>query len=245
MATNQERFDELIGGFQRQCETWKSKNPTMDFVFNNDLRGISIDSLEYIFVGDNPGKTEKNRGVYLVNEPAKPNNSGTIAKRIFDVICPFGNYIVLNKTPIYIDKTSELKVVNKRVLDSSLRYMAQLLFNLHCLKPEIKIFIFGFGDGCFHPKSYDKKGTLSAFFERLKALYEETSLDASRLRIMKHFSYHNFFESFTYYTDETNGVSLCKNLTLEDMEEADFPVEQLLQCIDELPYRNYLFAERS
>jgi hypothetical protein len=216
----------------------------MDFVFNNDLRGKSIDSLEYIFIGDNPGKTEKNKGLYLVNEPAKPNNSGTIAKGIFDVICPSGNYIVLNKTPIHTDKTSNLqKYKDDKILGTSLRYMAKLLYKIHCLKLDAKVFIFGFGDGCFHPKSYDKNGNLSAFFEQLKILYKEKPWNAVP-RIMKHFSYYNFFESFSYYTEETKGVSLCKNLTLDDMKKVGFPLPQLLHCIDELPYRYYLFGKK-
>ena len=53
MSLAQEKYDKLIANFQRKCATWKTLNPIIDFVFNNDLRGISIDSLEYIFIGDN------------------------------------------------------------------------------------------------------------------------------------------------------------------------------------------------
>lgn len=241
MKTNQQKYEALIECFKATCKKWnEAYGDDIKFVFNNDLQGKEIDAIEYIFLGDNPGETELRHNQYLVNEPKKPNNSGTIAKYIFDKICPSQKYIVLNKTPIFSKKTSDLRKIDRKILDNSLRYMAMLMYKIQMLKPTIKIYIFGFGDGCFSPDGYHKSGTLSAFFEKVKILYKEKD-NSIRPRIMKHFSYHHFFESFEY--SEANDVHLCQYLKQEDLSNENFPIDQLKNCIDELPYRQMLWIE--
>lgn len=251
MKTNQQKYEALIDCFETTCRKWNHAYSTnnIKFVFNNDLQGKEIDAIEYIFLGDNPGETELRHNQYLVNEPSKLNNSGTIAKCIFDKICLSQKYIVLNKTPIFSKKTSDLRELDRKILDKSLRYMAILMYKIQMLKPTIKIYIFGFGDGCFSPDGYHKSGTLSAFFEKMKILYKGKD-DSIHPRIMKHFSYRSFFNSFKYCKNK-NRVWLskkCKNikkhrkrLRQKDLSNKNFPIDQLKTCIDKLPYRQMLW----
>ena len=251
METNQQKYEALIECFKATCKKWNRDYSVnnIKFVFNNDLQGTQIDSIEYIFLGDNPGETELMRNKYLVNESSKPNNSGTIAKYIFDKICPSQKYIVLNKTPIFTKKTSDLRKIDRKILDKSLRYMAMLMYRIQMLRPTMKIYIFGFGDGCFSPDGYHKSGTLSAFFEKMKILYKGKD-NSIRPRIMKHFSYRNFFSSFKY-SKSKNYIWLnkkCENikkhrrLRQKDLLNENFPIDQLKTCIDKLPYGQMLWS---
>lgn len=208
----QQKITELVNNFKNQTEIWTQHCPNEYFIFNEDLLDPSINwaNIKYIIVGDNPGKMELDKKRYLVFEDQSTGASGPIAKKLFEYLKLEKNkdYIVLNKCPIFSEKTDKLK--GKCLLKETQEYMAELIFELHeLLGSDCKVYIFGFGGTCENGewqkytnndkknKTYKKgdyKGTMSSFFEKLKELYDTNSELKKLLYIAKHFSGNHIFE---------------------------------------------------
>jgi len=157
-------IENLIKKFQHKVDDewnsdkFSSENPNKDCVFNKCLLKVrDWSEVKYIIVADNPGKNERKKSRYLVSDHKNHLSSGSIAKAVFDYIGIKGQYIVLNKCPIYTKETEDLKKYDKKdyeLLKTTQENMAELTFELHMLLCELhvrsiekpKVYIFGLGD---------------------------------------------------------------------------------------------------
>lgn len=246
MATNQERFDELIGGFQRQCETWKSKNPTMDFVFNKKLLYPSVDitKIQYIIVADNPGDNELKMGEYLYDCTNDKKRSGYIAHEAFrQLSLSEESFLVLNKTPIYTSESEELKKYKDGpVLSESMEYMAKLAFDINLLNPKVQTIIFGIG-GSFDTdkEEFDEKDLFAPYYKKLAELYLSTKKTNLTFPIIsKHFSHYSFLQDFCVEDDGAGKqIKYCeKKLKFRDL--SNFKWNDFFFALETLPYSDWL-----
>lgn len=248
----------LIDEFKAKIDSWKTKCPDDDFIFNKDLGEINWNNIKYIIVGDNPGEMEKEVEEYLVSKDNAHTSSGYIAKKIFDYfeIEKNQDYVVLNKCPIFTKETASLK--GKRLLKETQEYMANLTFNLHnMLGNDCKAYIFGLG-GCYDlekgwlSRTDNGKGNYYAnqimpfYFEKLKELYSASNLQES-LFIMKHFSYWNIFSDLQYIEDTVKGPKVVngKRVSLSLLKEKKIPKKELIEALEKLGYKEALFGSNN
>lgn len=196
----EQNFGELVSDFKNNIAIWKEKCSNLDFIYNKQLDNIDVKKIKYILVADNPGKNEKQHGRYLVGE------SGVAArcflKSEFNISDFDSEVLVLNKTPIYSDKTQELiELYNEYedILIESQEYMSNLLFKIHSII-KCKVFIIGFsncrnGSGWL-VENHNNNRVLPYFFKELINLYSSNKLK-KEIYLYKHFSMMQFFRDIS------------------------------------------------
>ncbi|MGG2111891.1 hypothetical protein ABFY60_15435 [Lysinibacillus pakistanensis] len=191
--------------FKQLLEEMYEEQGLNPFVFNKDLENINLSKVKYILVGDNPGFNEQKVSRYLIG------SAGEIARDFFEnegLVNDFNEeVIVLNKTFLFTKRTedldkiyynSELEVEHRNCMQKMEEFMAQMVFDIHTVYPEIQPMIIGFA-GCrsgnewlrtTKDQKYLKQNTLPYFFSKLSKLYNSSSL--TKPLILKHFSFNQF-----------------------------------------------------
>lgn len=246
MATIQEQYDELIETFQRQCETWKANNPTMNFVFNKKLLSPQVDvsNIQYIIVADNPGDNELEKGEYLYDCTNDKKRSGYIAHEAFRKLqLDENSFLILNKTPIHTGVSEKLKKhKGNPVLNDSMEYMARLTFGINRLKPDAQTIIFGIGD-CFDSdkEKFDEKDLFAPYYKKLAELYVSSEENGMMFPIVsKHFSHYSFLQDFCVEDDgASKQIKYCeKKLRFRDLH--NFEWNDFVSALMSLPYSDWL-----
>lgn len=149
-------YEKIISDLEEEINQLQKKG--QEAVFNQKLKEVEPQNINYIWVGDNPGSSEKEKNAYLVEDKTKISSAGNNANRLFSHMGITNSSIVLNKTPIYTDSTQDLKKLkgNKNFKETQ-EFMAKITFCLHKtiskLNSNCEVFIFGFS-GCY---DLDKK----------------------------------------------------------------------------------------
>jgi|GEM_PF-4215404 len=198
-----EQYKKIFKQLLEEMYEEQSLNP---FVFNKDLENIDLSKVKYILVGDNPGINEQKVSRYLIG------SAGEIARDFFEnegLVYDFDEEVlVLNKTFLFTTRTEDLDVIyynseleeeHRNCMQEIEEFMAQMVFDIHTVYPEIQPMIIGFA-GCRGGKEwlqttkdqkyFLKKNTLPYFFSKLTKLYNSSSL--KKPLILKHFSYKQF-----------------------------------------------------
>lgn len=246
MVTIQDQYNDLIAGFQKQCVTWKTQNPDMNFVFNKKLLypQINISNIQYIIVADNPGDNELKMGEYLYDCTNDKKRSGYIAHEAFRKLkLDEDSFLVLNKTPIHTSESEKIKKhKGNSVLNESMEYMAELTFNINQLNPDAQTIIFGIGDSFDSDKEeFDEKDLFAPYYKKIAELY--ISLEENELKfplITKHFSHYSFLQDFCVEDDgASKQIKYCeKKLRFRDLH--NFEMNDFVTAIKDLPYRGWL-----
>jgi hypothetical protein len=204
--TQFEAIENFRKNFKKQIKEWEKQYPDVEFVYNKALDKITEDDeIEYIIVGDNPGKEEKAKGEYLVGKAGKFCRN--FFKNTLDVEDFNNSVIVLNKTPIFTEKTTDLKNVSEKALEETQEWMAKNIAKLHqeiALNfedehPSYPLWIVGLSQ-------LKPGGLFSTFATIFKNAYptdpdpdcetQEEELFNSEVLVFKHFSYGRFSEEF-------------------------------------------------
>ena len=155
-------------------------------VYNKDLDHFNQRSgIKYILIADNPGKEEAAELRYLIGHAGKQarnffENSGLVTEFASEVM-------VLNKTCIHTNSTSELRGLKKsELLADSQRFMAEMAYGFHRIL-DCEMWIVGCSE-------FKERGIFSEFKETLTDCYsrENISLLKEKVFCYKHFSYGNF-----------------------------------------------------
>lgn len=195
----EQALSDKITCFKNKVEVWREKYQSLTFVYNEQLDCIDINKVKYILVADNPGKQENRSSRYLVGE------SGIAARAFFKAELGISNFdeevIVLNKTPIYTNKTENLLSMyddSEDILRETQVYMSTLLFDIYMIC-RCKVFIIGFS-GCrksagnWVVKNHANKRSLPYFFKSLKELsIKNNEEELNDFYLFKHFSMMQFF----------------------------------------------------
>lgn len=252
MPVDQNAIRDLIESFQNICNEWNQhRGEYAPVVFNNDLLNVDWANIEYLIVADNPGQKEKDNGVYLYNNQNDARASGSIAKRLLDYL-EINQYVVLNKCPIYSEKTADLKNNDDGILLESQEFMANLTFHLHSLLGcNVKVYIFGLGE-CFEQGEYvgdEENGVMKHYFNKIRQLYLGQSAPISfknNVHIFKHFSYWHVLRDFELIDpsedDIQSPIRMRRPLKFSDLN--GIPKEELINALEGLPYRTALFNYR-
>ena len=202
-----ERCGLAVAGFKERVKGWQRDYPGVPLVFNQDLLDVDFRNIRHIWVADNPGKQELAAGRYLVPAPGEGTTAGNNAEQFFRWAGIGSQVLVLNKTPIYTEKTADLagyRAKHPELIAATQAAMAELTFILHreisrFSEEPCHLWISGLA-GCWNSKqkawrfrnldgSRPAKATLPEYFEALRLFYGHTNEDLqSRLHIIKHFS---------------------------------------------------------
>lgn len=180
-------------------------------VYNRNLDKVKNESrIDYILVGDNPGKNEQleANSSYLVGL------SGKIGERFFKnnpvLKTDFReNIIILNKTPVHSPKTKDLwdliKLSNGELfplLNESQIWMAEETFLL-AQKLDCPVWIIGYGE-------LKQKGVFSKYGEKLTELASKEP--CVPVLLFQHFSMNRFTIDLNAYMKKNPGLSLTDAL---------------------------------
>lgn len=126
------KISDILKDLKELCKKYDSVLPDEKYL-------SKLDNLEYIVVGDNPGKTEMKTQQYFQGE-----NTNYIRHFFKKIYC--NDYekkvLFLNKTPIYTDITSDLSKFSKEC-DATQIEMADLIKNIS-VQTGAHVWIFGF-----------------------------------------------------------------------------------------------------
>jgi hypothetical protein len=264
LMNNNARIQNLFKDFLKDCSMKKQKE---EKVFNTDLthkNGSSItdySKYKYIFVGDNPGKSEKNANKYMVIDTNKLSSAGNNAHRFFEWLSIEETVLILNKSSIYTDTTVNLKKYKSNdVLKDNLEYMADLIFKLHKCLPACEVFITGL-TGCYDPEDgwleqklnggYRANQFMHPFWEKIIELYSTPENDTLREKIFitKHFAYWKIFDDIVWTkSNNINQVRITtgqrvtmKSLEITELEKTKLQTN-IIESLKSLPYKNKLFG---
>jgi len=155
-------------------------------VYNEDIDKFNKSSfIKYILLADNPGKEEAVEHRYLIG------HAGRQARNFFEANGLVENFadevLVLNKTCLHTNSTSDLRKLNKNgFLAESQKFMAETAFKLHWVL-DCEMWIVGCSE-------LHNRGIFSLFRETLADCYAEEKDISLRNKVFcyKHFSYGNF-----------------------------------------------------
>lgn len=230
-----------------------SENDELEFVFNNDLLKESYSDIKYIIVGDNPGKNEFDQSRYLVKADTNRSSAGNNFRRLFKYldIDIDNEVLILNKIPIYTNKTEDLKKLYSNyedILIKSQKLMAELTFDLHKII-KCELYITGLS-GCYNKqygwlkKSKDNKyykcEITPYYFEKLRNLYDiNISGIKSKVYILKHFSYWCIFDDFCI---KNGRIEKIEKLTIKKIEDEKIDKTKILNAFKKLDYAQKLIS---
>lgn len=185
--TQWKAFSEFRDAFKKKIADWQTAYPKVEFVYNTDLDKITDDNLiKFILVVDNPGKKEKELSRYLVG-PA-----GQACRKFFKIELDYDDVefshsvIVLNKTPIYTAKTTDLNKIPKAIVEATQTWMAEQIAKLNqTLKSEL--WIIG-------KSELGKGGLFASFFTILQT--NCIGKEGSYIKVFKHFSHNGFTNDY-------------------------------------------------
>lgn len=155
-------------------------------VYNKDLDTFTEQSeIKYILIADNPGKEEAAHHRYLIGHAGRQarnffENSGLVSDFAEEVM-------VLNKTCIHTNSTSELRGLKKSgLLADSQRFMAEAVYGFHRIL-DCEVWIVGCSE-------FKERGIFTEFKKTLTGCYsrEKKPLLKEKVFCYKHFSYGNF-----------------------------------------------------
>ncbi len=196
----------LIETYKRNIIEQCSPSENVQIVFNSDWNKLNPNEIKYILIADNPGQIEKEKSRYLVG-PAG------LSTRVYFERAFVSNFkkevLVLNKTPIYSNTTSQLSTVLKDLLEKSLSLTVQLIKDLVNLL-NVPVIIMGYSGGL---TKYNDEKKLKLNSNLLNVFFQEflNSMKTKDFKIISHFSRDSFYKS---------------NITIEDYENN--PKELLL-----------------
>lgn len=191
---------ELLSAYKKQIEAWSEtyRETDLEFVYNENLDRLVEKEVKYILVGDNPGKNEKEQNKYFIGE------AGLVAKWFFkselDIMSFENEVLILNKTPIYSEKTDLLNQFYPDYLDvmkESQGYMACLIYKIQkILKCEVIIIGYGGskkgGEWDLQAQTNKSKKNLAFFYLEIKTLAENDKDFAKKIFNFPHFSSMQF-----------------------------------------------------
>lgn len=180
-------------------------------VYNRNLDKVKKESrINYILVGDNPGKNEQ----LEVNSSYLVGLSGKIGERFFKINPVLKsdfreNIIILNKTPVHTPKTKDLRDLIKLsngellpLLNESQLWMAEETFLL-ARKLDCPVWIIGYSE-------LGKKGVFSPYGEKLTEL---SGKDPNvKVFLFQHFSMNRFTIDLNAYMKKNPCLSLPEAL---------------------------------
>lgn len=181
-----EEFEELKSGFRHYISSAAGKESSAVAVYNKDLDTFSEKSeIKYILIADNPGKEEAAYHRYLIGHAGRQarnffENSGLVSDFAAEVM-------VLNKTCIHTNSTSELRGLKKsELLPDSQRFMAETVYGFHRIL-DCEVWIVGCSE-------FKERGIFTEFKNTLTDCYsrEKKPLLKEKVFCYKHFSYGNF-----------------------------------------------------
>lgn len=242
-AENQQKeYEKLISSFKADCVKWgwcesdTSSTEVGSAIFNRDLDVNNFSEIRYIVVADNPGTRERDNAKYLFDDGNDKRRSGYIARRIFEKIFDSKPYLVLNKTPLFTPKTSDLDEIKYPNLSETMKRMAELIYKINLLNKSIQVFVFGFGDSFDSEKGvFCKSGLWNPFFEKLLELYKSSGCALNFPVIAKHFSRYSIFQDFVIEDGMIHGARKMKLMDLKEDNAAAFRKE-----LESLPYKDWL-----
>jgi len=199
-----QKFVELKEGFKKKIEEWKKQYPSVDFVYNNALDRITEeDDINFIIVGDNPGKDEKEKGEYFVGR------AGQLCRKFFKETLEIEDFdktvIVLNKTPISTAKTLDLT--------NETKFPKEMVAETQCWMAEFSVNLYDALVSAFNRRTFTYQIIGSSLFAPgklfepfAKSLEENLyRIDYHRIDLMpcvfKHFSYGHFMKDWNRYND--------------------------------------------
>lgn len=247
-------YKKIISDLEEKINQLQKKG--QEAVFNQKLKEVEPQNINYIWVGDNPGSSEKEKNAYLVEDKTKISSAGNNANRLFSHMGITNSSIVLNKTPIYTDSTQDLKKLkgNKNFKETQ-EFMAEITFCLHKtiskLNSNCEVFIFGFS-GCYDldkkwlskkkDNSYYANQYLPYYFETLRDKYRKNKTLRNKLNIIRHFSYWRIFDDFSFEIENYDD-KLLKNekVTMNKIEEYCISKKEIINAFKRLNYSEELF----
>ncbi len=203
-------LNNVFDDFNNHIINWKKVSTEISVVGNKSFNEIDVNDVRYIIVGDNPGKTEKEKGKYLIGD------SGQKLRTFFEVhqfVEDFRkNVVVFNKTPLYSNTTKELKKERDKLKSTNYYFelqkeMAKIVFRAHkVLDFSCPLILLGNG-ACNISKQTGKVcGELQNFIIELYKLYENESLtvDTAHVYLLHHTSRGFFFTDLLEYYHTNN-----------------------------------------
>lgn len=197
-----ESFQVLRDKFREYTGNISGKELDVLPVYNKDLDTFTGQSkIKYILIADNPGKEEAVEHRYLIGHAGRQarnffENSGLVS--VFE-----DEVMVLNKTCIHTDSTSELRVLKKsELLAGSQRFMAETAYGFHRIL-DCEMWIVGCSE-------FKERGIFTEFRETLTDCYsrEKRSLLKEKVFCYKHFSYGNFSHDLKVHPSQDLNIKL-------------------------------------
>ena len=245
-----EKIRELVDKFKQHCLEIKS-------VFNEKLERDCYSNIRYIFVGDNPGDSEKLANEYMVKDENKRSSAGNNAHRFFKWMDIEDNVLILNKSSICTKRTDDLSCnINSSILKKDLEFMAQLIFDIHQAIDDSCVCITG-TTGCYDPEDgwlkktasgdYRANQFLSPFWLSIKNNYCGNTL-SDNLFVVKHFAYWKIFDDLVWndVCNEDGQIVKCnRRVKISELEKypnsATLKVN-LMNALKSLDYKQQLLS---
>lgn len=179
-----DKLQEFAEKLKKQIILWKNTYKEVDFVpdvsedafcpFIEDIKSLKTEDLEYIIVGDNPGQTEKEQQLYFLGRTK-------YIRSFFESMLGEKwkkKVLFLNKTPIFSKETVDLNTENKKALEETQKFMAELIISLHSDLKKCQLWIVG--------HSQFKNGIFATFGSIINGVSDEQKI---RICLLKHPSY--------------------------------------------------------
>jgi len=185
---NKKKFDafqKLRDEFKQYTAAITGKDPSVIPVYNQDIDRFTINAtIKYILLADNPGREEAAEHRYLIGHAGRQARNFFESSSLADNFA--GEVMVLNKTCIYTNSTTDLRGLKKSELFAgSQKFMAELAFKFHKIL-DCEMWIVG----CSELRD---RGIFSQFKQTLTDCYagDKNSLK-EKVFCYKHFSFGNF-----------------------------------------------------
>lgn len=152
------------------------------------LNNVDEKGIDFILIGDNPGKQEKKHNQYFY----KKGNAGRYAHTFLDIASyyhTFGDrpfsYLIFNKTPFYSNTTDKLNIDDAVI--KTCEFLIEALSKFSKTNPNLVILVVG---------RYKKNDLNNHFFKLLhNQIKEDFSLN-QKIRFGNHFRNGHFFDQW-------------------------------------------------